>query len=52
MPSDRTAHSRAANSATEATAAHTATTGIGLDGEDSNGRDDERCDADVPSHVS
>jgi hypothetical protein len=33
------------------TSAITATAGISLDGEDSNGRDDERCDADVRSHV-
>ena len=47
-PSDRTAHSCAANSAaTEPTAAHTATAGIGFDGENSNGSDDKRDDADT-----
>jgi hypothetical protein len=43
-PSDRTAHSCAA---TEPTAAHTATAGIGFDGENSNGSDDKRDNADT-----
>jgi hypothetical protein len=44
------AHS-AASAAAEMPAATTATAGIGLEGERSNGRNDERCDADAPSHV-
>jgi hypothetical protein len=50
--SDVATHAHSANSAAaEMAAATTATAGIGLEGERSNGRDDERCDADAPSHV-